>query len=55
MSHFVMPMLLVLLRLNVRVNNFSVMSGRSYRFHGTTSTFLEGTCILLNDTTRRPE
>ena len=30
---------LVLLRLNVPVNNFSVMSGRSHRFLGITSTF----------------
>ena len=30
---------LVLLRLNVPVNNFSVMSGQSHRFLGSTSTF----------------
>ena len=30
---------LFVLRLNVPVNNFSVMSGRSHRFLGTTSTF----------------
>ena len=30
---------LVLFRLNVPVNNFSVMSGRSYNFLGITSTF----------------
>ena len=32
---------LVLLRFNVPVNNFSVMSGRSHRFLGITSTFWE--------------
>ena len=41
----------VSLRLNVPVNNFSVMLGRSYRFLGITSTF-ESKCILFNDTTR---
>ena len=30
---------IVLFRLNVPVNNFSVMSGRSHRFLGITSTF----------------
>ena len=40
------------LRLYVPVNNFSVMSGRSHRFLGITSTFLGGKCILLKDTTR---
>ena len=43
------------LRLYVPVNNFSVMSGRSHRFLGITSTFLGGKCILLKNTTRRPE
>ena len=40
------------LRLYDPVNNFSVMSGRSHRFLGITSTFLGGKCILLKDTTR---
>ena len=31
------------------------MLGRSHRFLGITSTFLEGEYVLLNDTTRRPE
>ena len=37
---------LVLLRLNVPVNNFSVKSGRSHRFLGITSTFrrVNGLC-----------
>ena len=34
----------VLLRLNVPVNNFSVMSGRSHRFLGITSTFSGSEC-----------
>ena len=44
------------LRLYVPVNNFSVMSGRSHRFLGITSTFWEvnvscsgGKCNLLKD------
>ena len=40
------------LRLYVPVNNFSIMSGRSHRFLGITSTFWGGKCILLKDTTR---
>ena len=43
------------LRLYVIVNNFSAMSGWSHRFLGITSTVLGGKCILLKDTTRRPE
>ena len=43
------------LRLYVPVNNFSVMLGRSHLFLGITSTFLGGKCILLKDTTQRPE
>ena len=43
------------LRLYDPVNIFSVMSGRTHRFLGITSTFLGGKCILLKDTTRRPE
>ena len=43
------------LRLYVPVNNFSVMSRWSHRFQGITSTFFGGKCILLKDTTRRPE
>ena len=39
------------LRLNVPVNNFSVMSGRSQRFLGLTST-VRGSFVLLKDTTR---
>ena len=39
------------LRLNVPVNNFSVMSGRSQRFLGLTST-VGSRCALLKDTTR---
>ena len=42
------------LMLNVPVNNFSVMLGRSHRFLGITSTFW-GKYVLLKDTTRRPE
>ena len=43
---------LVLLRLNVPVNIFSVMSGRSHRFLGITSTFRGVNMSLLKDTTR---
>ena len=42
---------LFVLRLNVPVNNFSVMSGRSQRFLGLTST-VGSRCALLKDTTR---
>ena len=42
---------LFVLRLNVPVNNFSVMSGRSQRFLGLTST-VGSQCVLLKDTTR---
>ena len=42
------------LMLNVPVNNFSVMLGRSHRFLGISSTF-GGKYVLLKDTTRRPE
>ena len=42
------------LMLNVPVNNFSVMLGRSQRFLGITSTFW-GKYVLIKDTTRRPE
>ena len=38
---------LVLFRLHVPVNNFSVMSGRSHRFLGITSTFREVNVSLL--------
>ena len=47
---------LVLLRLNVPVNNFSVMSRQSHRFLGITSTFWGVIVSLLNmlkDTTRQ--
>ena len=44
------------LMLNVPVNNFSVMLGRSHRFLGITSTIWGGgKFVLLKDTTRRPE
>ena len=46
-------LVLVFLRLNVPVNNFSFMSGRSHRFLGITSTFLGVNVSLLKDTTRR--
>ena len=39
----------LLLRLDVPVNNFSVMSGRSHRFLGITSTFRGVNVSLLND------
>ena len=39
----------LLLRLNVPVNNFSVMSGRSHRFLGITSTFRGVNVSLLNE------
>ena len=39
------------LMLNIPVNNFSVMLGRSHRFLGITSTF-GGKYVLLKDTTR---
>ena len=42
-----------LLWLNVLVNNFSVMSGRSHRFQGNTNTFRGVNVSLLEDTTRR--
>ena len=42
---------LFVLRLNVPVNNFSVMSGRSQRLLGLTST-VGSRCALLKDTTR---
>ena len=45
---------LVCLMLNIPVNNFSIMLGRSHRFLGITSTF-GGKYVLLKDTTRRPE
>ena len=45
---------LVCLMLNVPVNNFSVMLGRSHRFLGITSTF-GGKYVMLKDTTRPPE
>ena len=52
------------LMLNVPVNNFSVMLGRSHRFLGITSAFFffffffgggGDKYVLLKDTTRRPE
>ena len=45
------------LMLNVPVNNFSVMLGRSHRFLGITSTLGGGggKYVLLKDTTLRPE
>ena len=42
---------LFVLRFNVPVNIFSVMSGRSQRFLGLTST-VGSRCALLKDTTR---
>ena len=42
-----------LLMLNVPVNNFSVMSGRSHLFLGITSTFLGVNVSFFNDTIRR--
>ena len=45
-------LVLALLRLNVPVNNFSVMSGRSHRFLGISSTFRGVNESLLKDTTR---
>ena len=44
-------LVLVLLRLNAPVNNFSVMSGRSHSFLGITSTFQGVNVSLLKDTT----
>ena len=41
----------VVLRLNIPVNNFSVMSGLSQHFLGLTST-VGSYCVLLKDTTR---
>ena len=41
---------LFVLMLNVQVNNFSVMSGRSHRFLGITSTFRGVNVSLLKDT-----
>ena len=49
---------LVCLMLNVLVNNFSVMLGRSHRFLGNgtfTSTFFRCKYVLLKDTIQRPE
>ena len=46
-------LVLVLLSLNVPVNNFSVMSGRSHRLLGITSTFRRVNVSLLKDITRR--
>ena len=43
---------LVLLRLKVPVKKNSVMSGRSHRFLGITSTFQGVNVSLLKDTTR---
>ena len=48
---FVLFVCLFVLRLNVPVNNFSVMSGRSQRFLGLTST-VGSRCALLKDTTQ---
>ena len=46
---------LVCLKLNVPVNNFSVILGRSHRFLGISSTFQRvGKYILLKDTTDDP-
>ena len=44
---------LALLRLNVQVNNLSVMLRRSHRFLGITSTFQGVNVSLPKDTTRR--
>ena len=44
---------LVLLRLNVPVNNCSVMSGRGHRFLGITSTFRGINVSMLKDTALR--
>ena len=44
---------LLVLMLNVPVNNFSVMSGRSHRFLGITSSFWGVNVSLLKDTTRQ--
>ena len=43
---------LFVLMLNVQVNKFSVMSGRSHRFLGITSTFRGVIVSLFKDTTR---
>ena len=51
-SHYKFCFLIVLM-LNVSVNNFPVMSGRSHRFLGITSTFRGVNVSLLKDTTRR--
>ena len=58
LSHLrgIMGLVLVLLRLNVPINNFSVMSGRSHLFLGITSTFFfwGGVNVsLLKNTARR--
>ena len=42
------------LMLNIPVNNFSVVLGRSHRFLGITS-ILGGKYVLLKDRTQRPE
>ena len=42
------------LMLNIPVNNFSVMLGRSHRFLNITSTFW-GKYVLLKDRTRQPK
>ena len=51
-KYFVGTRDLVLLRLNVTVNNFSVMSGRSNRFLGITCTFRGVNVSFLKDITR---
>ena len=43
---------LLVLMLNIPVNNFSAMSGRSHRFLGITSTFRGVNVSLLKDTTQ---
>ena len=45
--------ILFVLMLNVPVNNFSAMSGRSHRFMGITSIFRGVNVSLLKDTTQR--
>ena len=44
---------LFVLMLNITVNNFSVISGRSHRFLGITSTFRGVNVSLIKDITRR--
>ena len=56
-GHSISPIIsfvfLIVFMLNVSVNNFPVMSGRSHRFLGITSTFRGVKVSLLKETTRR--